>query len=82
MGVVMWDWLCRSRMGLANGRYARIFVQIELEFSLVINRNSKISRHAGPDPASRFISDSKSRWIPASAGMTIEMDSFSPLTGG
>jgi hypothetical protein len=20
MGVVMWDWLCRSRMGLAKGR--------------------------------------------------------------
>ena len=72
MGVVMWDWLCRSRMGLAEGRYKDI--PVKLKCSLVITCDCRVNRHAGPDPASRFISDSKSCWIPAFAGMTVEMD--------
>ena len=85
MGVVMRDWLCRSRMGLAKGLYKDD--PDKSQWLLMITWYYKVTRHAGPDKpapdsdpgASRLISDSKSFWIPAFAGMTIEMSPYCPL---
>jgi hypothetical protein len=49
---------------------------------LIITRDQRVFRHAGLDPASRFINDSKSFWIPAYAGMTIVGDQYGPSMGG
>ena len=61
-------------MPASNAFGQRVDIRIFHQIQMLIHhyRDYRVTRHAGPDPASSFFCDLKSFWIPAFAGMTVE----------